>query len=143
MGATLTHSAQEKREAFLTAIADGQTVTQAAELVDVPRRTVYNWKRDDPVFAASWEECYDVGTDYLERVAQERAVNGSDLLLIFLLKGRRPGKYRDNVRHEVTGAGGGPIEFAVAAKEAREQLISRTTAIAERRRDRASLSAAE
>lgn len=34
----------------------------------------------------------------------------SDTLLIFLLKGARPQKYRENHRHEVGGLGGKPIE---------------------------------
>lgn len=34
----------------------------------------------------------------------------SDTLLIFLLKGARPERYRDNARVEHTGRGGGPIE---------------------------------
>jgi hypothetical protein len=34
----------------------------------------------------------------------------SDTLLIFLMKGARPQKYRDNFRHEVSGPGGKPIE---------------------------------
>ena len=34
----------------------------------------------------------------------------SDTLLIFLLKGARPEKYRDNARIEHTGAGGGPVK---------------------------------
>lgn len=34
----------------------------------------------------------------------------SDTLLIFLLKGRRPEKFRDVVRQEVTGADGAPVK---------------------------------
>ena len=37
----------------------------------------------------------------------------SDVLLIFLLKAHRPEKYRDNVRHEHSGPGGGPIPAKV------------------------------
>ena len=33
----------------------------------------------------------------------------SDTLLIFLLKGARPQKYRDNIRQEVTGANEAPL----------------------------------
>lgn len=35
----------------------------------------------------------------------------SDILLIFLMKGLAPQKYRDNYRIEHTGAEGGPVEF--------------------------------
>lgn len=46
-------------------------------------------------FAAEWDEAVDEGTDVLEDVAFRRAVDGSDRLLIFLLKARRPEKFRD------------------------------------------------
>jgi hypothetical protein len=35
----------------------------------------------------------------------------SDTLMIFLLKAHRPKKFRENVRHEHTGDGGGPVLF--------------------------------
>lgn len=41
----------------------------------------------------------DEGIDRLEKVARERAEAGSDLLLIFLLRAHRPGKFRE--RHEI------------------------------------------
>jgi hypothetical protein len=78
-------------------------------------------------FAAAWNEAYEQGTERLELVAQERAINGSDLLLIFLLKGRGPTKYRDSVRHEVDA------RLTVSVEDAREQLERRLAAIEERR----------
>lgn len=38
-----------------------------------------------------------MGADVLEGEASRRAMSGSDLLLIFLLKGLRPEKYRERV----------------------------------------------
>jgi hypothetical protein len=35
----------------------------------------------------------------------------SDNLLMFTLKARRPDKFRDNSRVEMTGAGGGPVKL--------------------------------
>jgi hypothetical protein len=112
-----------KKEAFLDLLADGQTVMAAAEEVQVPRRTIYSWRAADHDFAAAWELAYEQGTDKLERVAQERAINGSDLLLIFLLKGRRPHVYRDNVRHEVDA------RLTVTVEDARAELEDRIAAI--------------
>lgn len=37
----------------------------------------------------------------------------SDTLLIFLMKGNNPEKYRDNAKVEHTGPGGGPLEVTV------------------------------
>lgn len=41
----------------------------------------------------------------------------SDTLLIFLMKGARPEKYRDNHRHEISGPGGKPIETKDVLRE--------------------------
>jgi hypothetical protein len=117
--------------AFLEQLVEGAPVTEAAEAVTVSRKTLYQWRREDPDFAAAWELAYEQGTDKLEAEAQRRAHDGvpdfrldregnehplirySDTLLIFLLKGRRPEKYRDNVAHEVGGKGGAPIGVEV------------------------------
>ena len=45
----------------------------------------------------------------------------SDTLLIFLLKGARPEKYRE--RWEVSGAGGGPVEIVNTARERLLQIL--------------------
>lgn len=49
---------------------------------------------------------------------QEVETRYSDTLLIFLLKGARPEKYKDRQSHEHTGSGGGPI----AIDDPRERL---------------------
>lgn len=45
----------EKREAFLDALRDTANATEAARLVGVSRTAAYQW-RDDPVFAARWDD---------------------------------------------------------------------------------------
>ena len=87
----------EDRQAFLTALAAGQSVTAAAEAAGIDRKTAYRWRDAQPDFAASWEDALEDGTDHLEDEALRRAFAGSDLLLIFLLKARRPKKYRERV----------------------------------------------
>ena len=47
----------------------------------------------------------------MEAEARRRAMAGSDLLLIFLLKGLKPEKYRE--RHDVTGKKSGPFRLLV------------------------------
>lgn len=116
-----------KRQRFIAELADGNTVTGAAQAADVARSTAYDWRNDDPDFRQAWDSAWDQGADLLEAEALRRAVHGvdkpvtvagereivreySDTLLIFLLKGRRPERYRDNHRVEHTGADGGPME---------------------------------
>jgi len=88
------------------------------------------------LFAAAWDEALEIATGSLELEARRRAQKGvlepvyykgkkvgavrkySDTLLIFLLKAHRPDKYRDNVRHEVTGKDGSPIETRIVIEYA-------------------------
>jgi len=117
-----------QKQAFLDALADGKTVIDAAKTAGRGRATFYRLKDEDPDFAKLWAVAYEEGTDRLEAEAERRAVDGvedfrvagkeiipvrkySDTLLIFLLKARRPEKFRDNVKVEHTGDGGGPIEI--------------------------------
>jgi hypothetical protein len=70
-------------------------VAAACKTTGIARKTVYKWKQRDAQFAQDWDEAIDDGTDGLEDIALERAKKSSDRLLIFLLKARRPAKYRD------------------------------------------------
>jgi hypothetical protein len=63
----------------------------------ITRRCAYNHKASDLDFAAEWEDNLQQAADVLEEEATRRAMAGSDLLLIFLLKGLRPEKYRERV----------------------------------------------
>ena len=122
----------EKKIAFCAALAaSGGSVTRACEAVDVARLTAYRWRDADPEFAKAWDEAKAAGLDALEDEALRRAFEGydkpvvhqgvitdtvreySDTLAIFLLKGGKPSKYRDNVRQEITGPNGGPVQTQV------------------------------
>lgn len=65
-------------------------------------------------FAAQANDAIEAGMDELEDVARQRATDSSDTLLIFLLKARRPEKYRE--RHVVEGGGDKPIEITVTRR---------------------------
>ena len=56
-------------------------------------RTAYRWKVEDEEFRKRWYDALTVGAEGLEDEARKRAYNGSDVLLIFLLKGLFPHKY--------------------------------------------------
>jgi len=59
--------------------------------------------------------------DVLEAVARRRAVQGSDTLLIFLLKAARPAKYRE--RHQVEHSGRLTFVQALASLRHRRDLL--------------------
>lgn len=61
--------------------------------------TVETALRTDPAFREAYEEAFEASTDELERAAFQRAKDRSDLLMIFLLKARRPLVYRERVEH--------------------------------------------
>lgn len=112
----------EKLSAFCAALADTCNVGKACAAVSISRQTAYNWRDDDPDFAAAWNRAMKVGVSALEDEAHRRGFEGtdepvfhqglecgtirkySDTLAIFLLKAHDPEKYRE--RSEVSHAGG-------------------------------------
>ena len=120
----------QKRAKFLEVLAEGWSVQKAAAAAGMGRSAAFAWKREDHEFAAAWEAAYEDGTDHLEDVAQSRAEGASDTLLIFLLKGRRPNKYRERIEH--TGKDGGPIETKSEIELGRRVAFVLTKAMRER-----------
>jgi hypothetical protein len=86
--------------AFFAALEESGSVTESCVAANISRVTVYAHKRDDPAFAERWEQALDAGADALEDVARKRAIEGlskgSDTLLMFLLKGLRPQRWRES-----------------------------------------------
>lgn len=73
------------------------------------------WLRDyrsaHPEFEAKIQEAYINQTEVLEQIAIRRAGEGSDRLLEFMLKSRKPEVYRENVHHEHEHTVSGGIEI--------------------------------
>lgn len=105
---------------FLLDFARHGNVSAAAKAAGVARRTVYAWQEHDPAFLLTYRQAELEAVDALELEAHRRAVTGvlepvyqggakvgtirkfSDTLLIFLLKGARPEKYREKIDLSVT-----------------------------------------
>lgn len=118
--AKIDETLQGKKKAFLAAYAEVGTITRAAELAGISRQTHYDWLESDPNYPEMFKEADKQACDRLEQEARRRAVQGvskpvfykgeecgvvqeySDTLLIFLLKGALPDKYKDRVQQEVT-----------------------------------------
>lgn len=77
------------------------TVTAACEAAGISRRVWYDWMAEDELFRELALQLKEANTDELEEEAVRRATHGSDTLLIFLLKSRRPGIYRDRLTIDV------------------------------------------
>lgn len=100
-----------KKRLFLAALRKGETTSAACEMVGISRRTAYNHRESDPVFAHYWTLAKSMATLPLELVAWERAVVGieepvyaygkfshmrvrrSDMLLGKVLEAEHPKKY--------------------------------------------------
>ena len=89
-----------KKARFLKLLAETGNVSRSAIGAGIDRRGLYRERDTDAEFAAAWEEALESGVDELEEEARKRAKEGSDTLLIFLLKANRPQKYRDQVKVE-------------------------------------------
>lgn len=77
------------------------TVAHACKKAKIGRQTWYDWLEKDPAFAAEVRDTKVEVKEDLEGVAVERAKDGSDTLLIFLLKSLEPEKYRDTQKLEI------------------------------------------
>jgi hypothetical protein len=102
-------SPEKRRVAFLAELARGQSVAAAAAAIGLTRQAMYKARGTDAVFAAAWDDAVEIGTDVLEDVAVKRAKDGSDTLLIFMLKARRPEKFKERSHQELSGSGGSPL----------------------------------
>lgn len=109
VGGTRTIRTPEKGERLLGKFRLGFSVAAACRAEKIGRQTYYDWRKADNAFAAAADDAIDEGTDYLEDKARDRAIKESDTLMIFLLKGRRPEKYRDRFDAQISGPGGGPL----------------------------------
>ena len=121
--ANTARMAQAKKAAFLVAMAKQGNVSGAARVAQVPRRTVYDWLAIDEDFRLRFAEAQEEAVDALEGEAVRRAFDGSDTLLIFLLKGAKPTKYREridltmDVRSAIERLTSDPMERAAALAE--------------------------
>ena len=96
-----------KRAAIASYVEYG-TVTAACRAAGIGRTTWYDWKKADSDFAQAVADAEESVADKLEQEAIRRAMDSSDTMLIFLLKGLRPGRYADRQRLEHSG---GPIKI--------------------------------
>ncbi len=84
-------------KAFLASLRRGGTVRHACEVAHISRQTAYDLRNTDAAFAHEWTDALDDFADRLERLALKRILSPrpSDIVLIFMLKAARPGKYRE------------------------------------------------
>lgn len=119
--------AHPQKRAFLAAFAECGRVKQAAQAANISREAHYDWKAQDPDYAAAFSAAQKLAGDALEDEAMRRAKLGvlepvyqggvrvgfkrkySDGLLKMLLQGAKPEKYntktvehKGEVKHQHT-----------------------------------------
>jgi len=124
---------------FLEVLAQGWSVSKSAIEAGVSPVIVYKWRKEDEEFAKAWAEAVEVGTDTLEDAVLRRARDGvekpvfyqgeqcgsvqeySDTLAAFMLKARRPEKYKERTATELTGANGAPLPLVYLPSNGRDE----------------------
>ena len=89
------------KKPFLEELARTGLVATAAVKVEMPDlERIYNLRLNDPQFAQAWDLAMNLYYDDMERIAVQRAKDGSDKLMMFLLAGYRP-QFRPQSRRSI------------------------------------------
>lgn len=114
---------RKSQTAFLAAYEECGNITAAAKMADMDRKNHYKWLKEDDSYLDQFEAAHQIYVDNMEAEARRRAVEGtevpiyymgrqvghkkifSDTLLIFLLKGELPDKYKERGEQEVKHSG--------------------------------------
>jgi hypothetical protein len=89
----------ERKAQFLQILEEtGGNVTVATRALGLTRQWAYQWRERDPEFAEEWDNAVEGGTEHLEQRLFTRACDVDTTAAIFLLKARRPEKYRENIK---------------------------------------------
>lgn len=126
-----------KQRIFLHAFVIAGTLKAAAAACKVTRKSHWVWCNNDPAYKRAFEDAVEQRNDALEAEAIERATKGvcedvwyqgkvvgkrfvkDTTLLIFLMKGAMPQKYRENI-HADGNLTLNLAELIVASKKAPE-----------------------
>ncbi len=111
-----TKLTRQRKQTFLEHLRATCNVTESAQLAGVSRTAMYERRAIDPELAKAWDDAVEQATDALEKEARRRALDGvdkpiyfqgkkvdlikeySDPLLMFMLRGHRPAKYRETAQ---------------------------------------------
>lgn len=98
-----------EKEKILLGLRKGWTLSGAARFAGCGRTQLFKWKNEDPIFNAAILDAQEEGVDGLEDIAIGRAKRKSDMLMMFMLNGARPDKFKRKVEHEIPK----PVEVRV------------------------------
>jgi hypothetical protein len=134
-----------RKRAFLVAYSTNGNVVRSCEIAGIVRGTHWTWLGKDPDYREAFEFAKLLAVESLESEAMRRALEGvtrpvyqggklvgrervySDTLMIFLLKGLMPDRYRENTR--VTLPGGAEVEGSGALRIDQIEVAFRKTKV--------------
>lgn len=90
----------DKQAEYLSHLCDGIPRGAAAKLVEVGYKTVCDFRKKDPAFAAAEVEAEAVATEPAEVKLREMALDGHMVALMFYLQNRAPDRWKDMRRVE-------------------------------------------
>lgn len=120
LGAFAKSSPEEvaaKKAKFLELYRELGIASHASTGARIDRRTLYDWLEKDEDFKQSMSEAKEDANEALELEARRRAFASSDTMLIFLMKGNMPEKYKDRGYMELSGKDGGAIQVSFKKPE--------------------------
>ncbi len=131
-----TKLTRKRKQTFLEHLRETANVTESAQAAGVSRTAKYDRRAIDPELAKAWDDAIEQATDALEKEARRRALDGvdkpvyfqgkrvdvikeySDPLLMFMLRGHRPAKYRETAPVPAPGTTKGPnLNVIVLARQ--------------------------
>jgi len=114
---------------WLAAYQAHGTAKAASEIVGINECTPYEARHRHPEFAKAWDALENETTKLLEETLYQQALNGDTTAAIFMLKARRPSKYRESFKVEHGGkVNVGPEEDVNAAIAEYGAEVDRLTA---------------
>ncbi len=126
-----------KKCAWLLALAQLGNRHRASQAIGISGVHVYDWLRDDPAFKKAYVRAMEIASDMLEDEMLRRAAEGvlkpvfqqgmlvgvvreySDTLIQFALKGAKPDKYAERIKHS------GSVDLTARLRAARERALGR------------------
>lgn len=102
MAARQPEQRRKLKKVFLDALRATASVVDAAKICQIPKTLAFAWRHEDPEFRTIWDEIVKGELlPQLEAEAIRRALNGSDLMLIFMLKAMDRSKYDDKAAEKI------------------------------------------
>ena len=111
------------KKALLVALSLGMNPGDGAEAVGVGRSTVFNWKKEDPEFAAAWEEARETSFDRAETMMYTLGMNGDVAALKETLRANRPERWRETRNSESTSTTNLNVRMTLEESEERVRQL--------------------